>query len=188
MTADAFEMLVDRVIRYLGDSGYDAVARERESDRINAFRKSIYFPELLFNLGISGYRQQRFLLKIEMQDQGVDYPSHTEFINCCGFLFPLRTAPIDTLCAMKVYTVLDRGKGRDYYDLMFLLQRMKPDYHYLSLKAGITNQEQMINRLMDAADASDLANKKRDIEHVVFDKNRADRILFFKEFLQSLAG
>ena len=188
MNSDMFEILTERIYRFLNDSGYHVIARDAESDKITAIRKSIYFPELLFSLGISGYRQQKFLLKIEMQDQGVTYPSKTEFINRCGFVFPLRTAPIDTLCAMKVNTVLTRGKGRDYYDLMFLLQRTKPDFYYLEIKAGIANWHQMIARLTDVAEETNLFHKSRDFEHLLFDKNDAKRILLFREFIKNLAA
>lgn len=174
MNSDMFEILTERIYRFLNDSGYHVIARDAESDKIS--------------LGISGYRQQKFLLKIEMQDQGVTYPSKTEFINRCGFVFPLRTAPIDTLCAMKVNTVLARGKGRDYYDLMFLLQRTKPDFHYLEIKAGIANWHQMIARLTDVAEETNLFHKSRDFEHLLFDKNDAKRILLFREFIKNLAA
>lgn len=32
------------------------------------------------------------------------------------------------LCSMKIAAMLARAKGRDFYDLMFLLVQSKPDY------------------------------------------------------------
>ncbi len=34
----------------------------------------IHFPELLFDLGLSGHKEERFLIKVESQDQGIVYP------------------------------------------------------------------------------------------------------------------
>ena len=185
-TEDGFAALTDAIIEYLRDLGYRAEPRTKENDRITALRRSIYFPELLFDLNLSVYREQKFLIKVEMADQGVSYEPETRFINHCGFVFPLRTAPQEILCAMKVCAVIGRGKGRDFYDLMFLLQRTEPDYHFLIQTIGIENREQLKERLTKTARATDLEMKRRDFEHLLIDRNQSKRILLFEDFIDSL--
>ncbi|MCK7531457.1 MAG: nucleotidyl transferase AbiEii/AbiGii toxin family protein [Marinilabiliales bacterium] len=73
-------------------------------------------------------------IKIEAQDQEVDYHPVIVNIRGCGFYFPLPVPPDPVLCSMKATAVIDRGKGRDYYDLMFLLGQTKPDYSFLCTK------------------------------------------------------
>lgn len=181
-----FLRLTDDLLNYLEKCGYKIQAKDKESDRLSAFRRSIYFPELLYSLNLSGYREQRFLLKIETQDQGIDYPVETFFLNRCGFLFPLRAAPISVLCAMKVAAVLDRGKGRDFYDLMFLLQRTEPDYRFLEQKSGIASKETLIVELGRKALSTDLSLKCRDFEHLMIDRADAERVLLFGDFVRVL--
>jgi predicted nucleotidyltransferase component of viral defense system len=181
-----FQRLTDNLLIYLEKCGYKVEAKDRESDKLTAFRRSIYFPELLYSLHLSGYREQRFLLKVETQDQEIDYPFETVFLNRCGFLFPFKVAPISVLCAMKVAAVLNRGKGRDYYDLMFLLQRTEPDYGFLEQKNGISNKAQLITELTGKANATDLSKKQRDFEHLLIEKSDSDRILLFGELVKNL--
>ncbi|MFA7206134.1 MAG: nucleotidyl transferase AbiEii/AbiGii toxin family protein [Saccharofermentanales bacterium] len=183
-----FLRLTDDLVSFLGKSGYRVEAKDKESDKLTAFRRSIYFPELLFSLNLSGYRQKRFLLKLETQDQGIDYPAETVFLDRCGFLFPLRVAPIAVLCAMKVSAVLDRGKGRDFYDLIFLLQRTEPDYGFLELKCGISSKAQLISELVERAGVVDFSLKRRDFEHLLIDKADSERIMWFKEFVDAWGG
>jgi hypothetical protein len=38
---------------------------------------------------------------------------------------------------MKISALLSRGKGRDFYDTMFLLGLTEPDYGYLAEKASV---------------------------------------------------
>jgi predicted nucleotidyltransferase component of viral defense system len=181
-----FLLLTDSLLAYLGNCGYKVEAKDKESHKLTAFRRSIYFPELLYSLHLSGYREQRFLLKVETQDQGIEYPYETVFLNRCGFLFPLKVAPISVLCAMKVMAVINRGKGRDFYDLMFLLQRSEPDYGFLEQKNGISNKTQLITELVKTAGSTDLTQKCRDFEHLLIEKSDAQRILRFGDLLRNL--
>lgn len=181
-----FMQLTDNLLTYLEKCGYKVDAKDKESEKLTAFRRSIYFPELLYSMHLSGYREQRFLLKVETQDQEIEYPLETAFLNRCGFLFPLKVAPISVLCAMKVMAVLNRGKGRDFYDLMFLLQRSEPDYDFLEQKSDICNKAQLVTELIKKIESTDLSRKRRDFEHLMIEKTDAERILRFGDLLRNL--
>lgn len=181
-----FLNLTDNLLAYLEKCGYKVESKDKESEKLTAFRRSIYFPELLYSMHLSGYREQRFLLKVETQDQEIKYPFETVFLNRCGFLFPLKVAPISVLCAMKVMAVFNRGKGRDFYDLMFLLQRTEPDYSFLEQKNGISNKAQLVTELIKKVESTDLPRKRRDFEHLLIEKSDADRIQWFGDLLRNL--
>lgn len=42
-----------------------------------------------------------------------------------------------------VFTRLARSKGRDFYDLMFLLAQAKPDYDFLAKRCGISSMHEL---------------------------------------------
>jgi predicted nucleotidyltransferase component of viral defense system len=123
---------------------------------------------------------------VETQDQEIEYPCETVFLNRCGFLFPVKVAPISVLCAMKVTAVFNRGKGRDFYDLMFLLRRTEPDYGFLRQKNGICSKTQLITELIKTAESTDLSRKCRDFQHVLIDKTDAESVLRFGDLLRTL--
>jgi predicted nucleotidyltransferase component of viral defense system len=184
LSEQEFTKMTDGVLFFLQRSGLRVETREKTSNKLKAFRKNIYFPELLFELGLSGYKEERFLIKIESQDQEVDYSPVMANIKGCGFFFPFPIPPDDVLCAMKISALLSRQKGRDFYDVMFLLALTRPNYVYLKQKWNICNWAELKEALLKTAEKVDLKKKSQDFEHLLFLKN-SDKILLFREFIDS---
>lgn len=182
---DFWEFSAD-VINYLNKTGFTTEAKEKESSRINAYRKSIYFPELLFNLGLSKHKDERFLIKLECQDQGYLYKPQTAKVKGFGFYFNVRQPGDDVLCAMKINALINRKKGRDFYDVMFLLSRTMPDFGYLEYKLGIKDLKTLKEELIKVFDSVKIENKMKDFEHLVFDIKNCKRIQDFKSFVVCL--
>ncbi len=186
MSKDDFLAMTDGVVRHLGYLGYEVEPKEREHDGLTAFRRSLYFPQLLFGLQLSGYRNERFLIKVEMEDQGIPYQTVPAFVQSCGFFFPIPVPPDETLCAMKISALLDRGKGRDFYDVMFLLGQTRPDYRFLSIRHGIHDGQELKKALELRSSEVDLVNKQKDVGHLMFSRERASMIVNFRSFLDTL--
>ena len=181
-----FMQMTDGVINFLVHNGLHTVAKDRENLRLKAFRRNIHFPELLFDLGLSGHRDERFLVKVESQDQLVEYKPEMVNIKGCGFFFPMLVPPAGVLSAMKVAAMLNRQKGRDFYDVMFLLSQTAPDYSFLLQKVGISNLAELKAAAGKAIMGVDLKSKMRDFEHLLFNKTSSIRILQIAEFFRSL--
>ena len=182
MNKEEFLKMSDDVMHYLTRSGYKVESKDMKSPKLTAFRKNIYFPEFLFNIGLSRHRDERFLIKIEAQDQGVTYIPEMKNIKGCGFYFPFPLPPDAVLCAMKATALLERGKGRDFYDLMFLLGQTKPDYDFLEKRTGIKNADEFKSEVKKRLKMTDLKIKTKDFEHLLFNKENNKRILRFEEF------
>jgi predicted nucleotidyltransferase component of viral defense system len=60
-------------------------------------------------------------------------------IKGCGFYFHIPVPSDAVLCSMKISALLSRQKGRDFYDVMFLLAQTAPDYAFLTARCGIRN-------------------------------------------------
>ncbi|HNY44861.1 MAG TPA: nucleotidyl transferase AbiEii/AbiGii toxin family protein, partial [Bacteroidales bacterium] len=133
---EEFVEMSQSVLTFLKRSGIKAETREKQSDKLTAFRSRFYFPELLFELGLSAYKEERFLIKIESQNQKFEYTPQMATISGCGFFMSFPVPPDDILCAMKISALLSRAKGRDFYDIMFLLSQTNPNYDYLAQKQG----------------------------------------------------
>jgi len=180
-----FMQMTDDVLRFLQRSGLQAETRDKVSPKLTAFRRNLYFPELLFELGLSGYKAERFLIKVEAQDQGYDYTPVMVNIKRAGFFFPFSVPPDDVLCSMKLSALLNRQKGRDFYDAMFLLGQTEPDYDYLTAKWGIHNKEELKATLTEIVANTDLNVKSKDFEHLLFNRINSDKILRFGEFART---
>jgi predicted nucleotidyltransferase component of viral defense system len=186
LSNEDFVNMTDDIIKFLQRFGFRTESPDQPNVKLKAFRRNIYFPELLFELGLSGYRQERFLIKIESQDQQINYKHKLETIKGCGlyFKFPIPTDEI--MCAMKISALLSRQKGRDFYDVMFLMEQTKPDYSFLSARCGIKNQEQLKQALKDMLQKIDLSHKAKDFEHLAFQERSIHRIMLFDDFVNDL--
>jgi len=181
-----FMQMTDEVLRFLQRSGFKAETRDKVNTKLTAFRRNLYFPELLFELGLSGHKDERFLIKIESQDQGYDYAPVMANIRRAGFFFPFPVPPDSILCSMKLSALLNRQKGRDFYDAIFLLGQTEPDYGYLTEKWGIHDKEELKAALIKVTEKTNLETKSKDFEHLLFNKNKKGIVLRFKEFVESL--
>lgn len=186
LSEEEFIKMTDSVLLFLKQNGYQVEAKDPESEKLKAFRRNIYFPEFLFDLRLSGHHSERFLIKIESQDQLIEYKPVIANIKGCGFFFPFPIPPIGTLCSMKISAMLSRQKGRDFYDVLFLLGMTKPDYKFLSAKTDINNLPEMKQSVEYMISLIDLNQKRKDFEHLLFNKNNSYRILRFGEFVREL--
>jgi len=87
---------------------------------------------------------------------------------------------------MKIAAMLARAKGRDFYDLMFLLAQAKPDYDFLSKRCGVHNLQEFKQATAELLKTVDLKKKQMDFEHLLFHKANSEKILRFGEFIDSL--
>jgi len=141
---------------------------------------------LLFKLGLSGHRKEKFLIKIESEDQQINYKRTMAHIKGCGFFFPFPVPVDEVLCSMKLSAMLTRHKGRDFYDSMFLLSQSMPDYTFLAERHNIQNLEELKAAVEELLKRTDLNIKKRDFEHLLFNFSNSERILHVKEFFHNL--
>ncbi len=186
LSEDEFIEMTNGVVLFLERSGLQVETKDKDNPKLTAFRRNIHFPELLFDLGLSGHKEQRFLIKVESQDQGIVYPPVIANIKGCGFFFPFPVPSDGVLCSMKISAMLARSKGRDFYDLMFLLAQSNPDYDFLSKRCEVHNLQEFIQATANLLKTVDLKKKQKDFEHLLFNKANSEKILRFGEFIESL--
>jgi len=183
---EEFVEMSNDVIVFLQRNGFKVEAREKDKSRLTAFRRSLYFPGLLLEMGLSGHKDERFMLKLEAQDQGILYVPVMGFIKGCGLFFSFPVPPDGVLCAMKISAMLSRCKGRDYYDVMFLFAQSKPDYPFLAARCGIHDLPGLKDAIEKSLKPVNLNQKQKDFEHLLFNRDNSKRILHFRDFINSL--
>ncbi len=87
---------------------------------------------------------------------------------------------------MKISALLNRSKGRDFYDVIFLLGQTLPDFGFLQQKLGIKNMSELKDALEKHLTKVDLNHKVKDFEHLLFEKRNAKKILLFPEMVKTL--
>jgi predicted nucleotidyltransferase component of viral defense system len=186
LNAEEFISMTDALVEYLHLNGLQVELRDKENPKLTAYRRNIYFPELLFEMNLTGHREERFLMKIEAQDQGVDYTPQTAMVSRNGFFFPVTVPTKGIMLSMKLAALLARTKGRDFYDSIFLWQQVQPDYDFLRQRCGIGDPKALKKAINDKLDTVDLVQKQKDFEHLLFNPSRSAQILHFQQFIDSM--
>lgn len=186
LSKEEFMEITDAILQFLQRNGMHVEVREREKSRLKAFRRNIHFPQLLFDMGLTGHKEERFLIKVESQDQEIPYKPVTVNIKGCGFYFPFPVPPDGVLCSMKLSAMLSRQKGRDFYDAMFLLSQCKPDYSFLAESQKIHNITELKVATEEVLKNVDMNMKRRDFEHLLFNKRNSQRILSVGDYFREM--
>jgi len=186
LSKSQFLEMAKSILKFLQRSGFEVQMKVDDNEKLSAFRCNIFFPEFLYNLGLSAHQEERFLIKIESQDQEVSYKPGLVNIMGCGLFFPFPVPSDGVLCAMKIAAMLSRQKGRDFYDVIFLLSQAKPDFKFLSEKCNIKNLDELKESVYTMLEKVDLAKKVQDFKHLVFNQRSSERILHFREFIDAL--
>ena len=178
-----FETLSQRVKRALELQGFTV---ELKNTYQNAFRASLRFPGLLPTGGISGHRDEKLLIQIDSEPQGVRY-SHNKFIlNKFDVFSRINIVPEDTLLAQKISCIFTRSRpmGRDFFDVVFLLAKSGVDFDYLDRKISIRNKKELRDRLLLRCKQLDFSRLTKDLKPFVYSEKELQRVLMFSDFIQ----
>ena len=186
MSKEEFMQMTDDILAFLKANDFNVEPKDKENPKLTAFRRNLFFPGLLFEMSLTGHREERFLIKIEAQDQGVVYTPVIADVKGCGFFFPVQVPPKSVLCAMKLSALMTRAKGRDFYDSMFLLSQTEPDYGFLNARTGIADMEELKAEVRKLLAKVDINKKSEDFKHLLFNTSKSSKILRFGEFVESL--
>lgn len=180
---EKFSKMIDDVVSYCKKIGVLTESEIICKDNLSAYRAKITFIDLLQKLGLTGHKDKKFYMKIEAQDQNVDYKRELKMINRNGYCFGVMAPSDNVLCSMKLAAMLQRGKGRDFYDCMFLLPMAEPDFGFLDKKLFISSYKELLSNLDYELQRIDLKNKKNDFLNLVFNPTDTEKILYIKEFM-----
>lgn len=180
-----FDDLAQLIKRELILDGYEVVIKNVFK---GAYHCHINFPGLLFGYGMSAHKAERILIQIDAEPQRYSYAPDKFLINSFGIFRYINTVPAALLLSQKILACLKRKKekGRDFFDIVFLMAKTAPDYCYLGEKAGISGKEEMILALRERVSRIDMNGLAQDVEPFLFEPSQKDRIILFKQWLDTL--
>lgn len=85
--------------------------------------------------------------------------------------------------AQKLYAIInrERNKGRDFYDLAFLMSRnIQPDYTYLNEKISVSDAGTLKNVVLERCQQLDMEEMARDVEPFLFNPSDRKKIVQFE--------
>jgi predicted nucleotidyltransferase component of viral defense system len=152
------------------------------------YRVYVKIPDVLFANGISPLLNEKLMIQIDAAPQNFDYAKETVLLKKFDVLTQIFVVPIDLLLSQKILAALDRkrAKGRDFFDVVFLWNKTKPDYSYLEKRLGIDNLATLKSAFRKRISSLDLDSLAIDAEPFLIDPADGKKIRLFREFVESL--
>jgi predicted nucleotidyltransferase component of viral defense system len=153
-----------------------------------AYHSYIRMPKVLFENDISAMQEEKILIQIDTVPQAFNYKKDVKILNKFDVFTQIFTTPIDILLSQKIYAALNRkrAKGRDFFDIIFLIPLTKPNYEYLEAKLGIKTAAELKKTLLDQTTELDFDNLAKDIEPFLINPEDSKKMKMFREYINSV--
>jgi predicted nucleotidyltransferase component of viral defense system len=177
----AFGELIQKVKLFLELEGFLV---ETSMVAKGAFHCDLRFPEMLYKQGLSPLQQEKILIQLDTIAQGYTYTPEVKILNKFDVFTEIRVTPLNVLLSQKLYTAINRKrpKGRDFYDITFLLSKTRPDFGFIHEKMGIASPESLREELLFKIEAFDFDALAGDVAPFLISKEQVKRVIKFKDF------
>jgi predicted nucleotidyltransferase component of viral defense system len=185
LSQEDFEIIADIIEKQLVREGYTIEIRKVFR---GAFHCYIKFPNLLFESGLSGHQEEKILIQLDTEPQHFDFQPETYVLNKFDVLTNILVTPVDILLSQKLFAICSRPrpKGRDFFDVTFLLSKIKPNYDYLKQKMGIDNPVELKKKILAACKEIDFEEMVNDVKAFLFSVKDEKRIRLFEAYFEQL--
>jgi predicted nucleotidyltransferase component of viral defense system len=183
---DIFENISAHIKNKLAHEGYSV---EMKTVDRGAYHCYIRFPKLLYQEGLSGHLEEKILIQLDTEPQHFGFAPEKYILNRFDVFTQIFNTPLDILLAQKFYAILNRqrNKGRDFFDVVFILSKTdSPNYDYLSVKANISNEKQLKERILEKCSRIDMEAMAKDVQPFLFDPADTKKVVLFPEYIKQL--
>ena len=184
LSFDEFEEITKNIQKQMSLLGFTV---EINNTRPAAYRCKIKIPEILYQNNLSGHKAENIAIHFDTQAQNYLHTPDKKILNKFGIFTQINVTPISTLLAQKFVTAFDRRrlKGRDFYDIIFLLSlNIEPDYQYLNQMLKINSKEELKKYILTQAKNVDFEVLAKDVETFLFSSDDKRKVLLFAEYFR----
>lgn len=185
LTEEQFADLAHEVKKGLELQGYEV---EIKNVFKGAYRSYIRMPKVLFDNDMSDLQEEKILIQIDTVPHAFAYKKDIKILNKFDVFTQIFVTPIDILLSQKIYAALNRkrAKGRDFFDIVFLFPQTKPNYEYLKVKLGISNEKELMNALLEQTVHLDFNELAKDIEPFLITHGDSKKVKMFREYINAM--
>lgn len=153
-----------------------------------AYRCYIRIPKLLFDNNLSGYEEEKILVQLDTAPHGFAYQPERVIVNKFDIFTEVKVTPIDIILSQKIYAIFNRKtqKGRDFYDVVFLLSKTRPNYGYLKMKIGVDSGKELKRKLLNFCAGLDFKRLGDDVRPFLFDAQDTAKVELFERYIESV--
>jgi len=175
-----FEELLTTACRDMEYKGFLIEYRVVEK---GAYHCYIRFPEILYQSGLTSDAGRKILIRIDSEAKERLYKPEKVFLNKFTIYRQILAAPAEILLAQKMMAILyrKREKGRDIYDVSFLMGFTISDFVYIEKILGV-DQAEFSRSFEERLKELDLNFLARDVEPFLFASEQQERVTTFRDY------
>jgi predicted nucleotidyltransferase component of viral defense system len=184
ITGGEFQEVAALIKKGLEREGYQVEIRQVIRSTFHCY---IRFPGLLFEHGLSGYKEEKILIQLDTEPQHFDYAPESFVLNKFDVTTRVLVTPPALLLAQKFAALClrKRTKGRDFYDIAFLLSKsVTPDYAYLAQRLDAPDAGRLRERVDFLLSKTDLNDMVNDVKAFLINPADEKRIRLFPDILR----
>ena len=155
----------------------------------DVYTRYINFPLIMETSGFKDVPGRKFFIKIDAQKHNYGsytYKHETKVLNRFDVFTLVNCAPDSMILATKLCSIVERSKGRDFYDIVELVKTTRPDVDYIAnrlefgrLKIKYTGPESYVELIKPVLLTIDWMDKTREIEKFLFKPDEAKKVQMF---------
>lgn len=168
------------------------IDRDKKTKEVDVHTRYLNFPGFMEQAGIKDTPGRKFYIKIDAQKHAYgaySYKIEKQILNRFDVFVPVNCAPDSMILATKLCAILERSKGRDFYDIVELVKTVKPDLNYISnrlefgrLKTEYTGPASYVELAMEVIKTVDWKDKTKEIERFLFNTEEAIKVQMFPSY------
>ena len=183
LSEEEFKELSEEIKRGFGVEGVQAEIRTVTK---KAFRCYLKIPEILHREGVSQMPEEKILIQIDTLPHHFDYSPENVLINKFDVFSEIRVTPTQLILSQKIVAAFDRkrAKGRDFYDILFLIsKKTKPDFRYLTKTIGVNNSKELNDYITENCRYLNFIELAKDVEEFLIKPQHKEKVVRFPEII-----
>jgi predicted nucleotidyltransferase component of viral defense system len=183
LSQDEFTGLSDVIKKELQLEGYQVETRNVFK---GAFRCYIKISQLLQDNDLSVAPNEKLLVQVDTAPHSFAYTPDNYLLQKFDVFRNIKLTPADIILSMKVAAIFGRKrmKGRDFYDLVYLLGLADFNYDYLRHKLRIADAKELKKRLLGTIADLDLGVMAEDVRPFLIKPDDREMVLRFWEYIE----
>ncbi len=184
LSFDEFSDLLNRVVTDMEQKGFEIEFRLLEK---GAYHCYIKFPNLLYRNNLSNNKDGKILVRIDTVNKEKRFEPKLAKLDKFDIYQDIRVDPVDIILAQKFATVIQRKrpKGRDFYDISYLLGFATPNYDFLREEYKIEDRKDLKERVLKKCAQIDFKEMEKGTQPFLINPAKdKERILTFREYIK----
>ena len=177
-----FKLLLNNAAKDMQNKGFEIEFRFIEKGAYHCYFR---FPRLLFENSLAVHKDEKILVRIDTVHKRKLFKPEIKVLDRFDIYRKIIVNAPSVILSQKLVTILERKreKGRDFYDVSYLLGLTAPDYDFLKKEFKIEKKE-IKDKLFKKITGLRMNKLSNDVIPFLINPDDQERILSFREYIE----